>query len=85
MNLFDTVSEEIKRAMKAREMVRLEALRGIKKEFLEAKTAKGSNGELTDAKAVQILTKMVKQRQESASMPTTTAGSWPPMSLRRLR
>ena len=51
MNLFDTVSEEIKRAMKAREMVRLEALRGIKKEFLEAKTAKGSNGELTDAKA----------------------------------
>lgn len=66
MNLFDTVSEEIKRAMKAREMVRLEALRGIKKEFLEAKTAKGSNGELTDAKAVQILTKMVKQRQESA-------------------
>ena len=29
MNLFDTVSEEIKRAMKAREMVRLEALRAV--------------------------------------------------------
>lgn len=39
MNLFDTISEDIKTAMKAREKVRLEALRGIKKEFLEAKTA----------------------------------------------
>jgi len=66
MNLFDTISEDIKKAMLAREKVRLEALRGIKKEFLEAKTAKGSNGELTDEAAVKIMTKMVKQRRESA-------------------
>lgn len=69
-NLFDTVSEEIKKAMLARQKVRLEALRGIKKEFLEAKTAKGANGELSDEKAVQILTKMVKQRMESAKIYT---------------
>ena len=42
MNLFDKVSEDIKKAMLARDKVRLEALRGAKKEFLEAKTAKGS-------------------------------------------
>lgn len=66
MNLFDRISEDIKKAMLAREKVRLEALRGAKKEFLEAKTAKGANGELTDETAVKILVKMVKQRKESA-------------------
>ena len=48
--------------------MRLEALRGIKKEFLEAKTAKGSDGELSDETAVRILSKMVKQRRESAQI-----------------
>ncbi|MDE6021972.1 MAG: GatB/YqeY domain-containing protein [Muribaculaceae bacterium] len=66
MSLFDTVSADIQAAMKAREKVRLEALRGAKKEFLEAKTAPGANGELTDEQAIKILTKMVKQRKESA-------------------
>ena len=66
MNLFDKVSEDIKKAMLAREKVRLEALRGAKKEFLEAKTAKGANGELSDENATKILVKMVKQRKESA-------------------
>lgn len=68
MNLFDKVSEDIKKAMLAREKVRLEALRGIKKEFLEAKTAKGAGGELSDEMAVKILVKMVKQRKESAKI-----------------
>lgn len=66
MSLFDTVSADIQAAMKAREKVRLEALRGAKKEFLEAKTAPGANGELSDELAIKILTKMVKQRKESA-------------------
>ena len=68
MNLFDQVSEDIKKAMLARDKVRLEALRGIKKEFLEAKTAKGANGELSDETAIKILVKMVKQRKESAQI-----------------
>ncbi|MDE6649560.1 MAG: GatB/YqeY domain-containing protein [Muribaculaceae bacterium] len=66
MSLFDTVSADIQAAMKAREKVRLEALRGAKKEFLEAKTAPGANGKLSDEQAIKILTKMVKQRKESA-------------------
>lgn len=70
MNLFDKVSGDIKTAMLARDKVRLEALRGIKKEFLEAKTAKGGDGELSDAAALKILAKMVKQRKESASIYT---------------
>lgn len=70
MNLFDKVSGDIKTAMLARDKVRLEALRGIKKEFLEAKTAKGGDGELSDDAALKILAKMVKQRKESASIYT---------------
>ena len=70
MNLFDRVSEDIKKAMLARDTQALEALRGIKKEFLEAKTAKGSDGNLSDEKAVAILAKMVKQRKESAEIYT---------------
>ena len=70
MSLFDQVSEDIKRAMLAKDKVALDALRGIKKEFQEAKTAKGSDGELHDDKALQILQKMVKQRKESADLFT---------------
>ena len=68
--LFDQVSADIKTAMLARNKVALEALRGIKKEFIEAKTAKGSDGSLTDEVAIKILQKMVKQRKESAQIYT---------------
>lgn len=68
MDLFDRISEDIKKAMLARDKVRLEALRGVKKEFLEAKTAKGAGGELTDETAIKILVKMAKQRKESAAI-----------------
>jgi len=64
--LFDTISADIKTAMLAKEKIALETLRGIKKEFLEAKTAKGSDGTLHDDAAVKILQKMVKQRKETA-------------------
>lgn len=68
MDLFETVNADIKSAMLAREKVRLEALRGIKKEFLEAKTAPGADGELSDEAALKILVKMAKQRRESAEI-----------------
>lgn len=68
MSLFEIISEDIKKAMLAKDKIRLEALRGVKKEFLEAKTAKGSDGELSDEIALKILQKMVKQRKESAAI-----------------
>ncbi|HHT29964.1 MULTISPECIES: GatB/YqeY domain-containing protein [Petrimonas] len=71
MNLFDTISDEIKKAMLAKDKVRLEALRGVKKEFLEAKTAKGASDELPDETAMAILQKMVKQRKDSAEIYTS--------------
>ncbi len=68
MNLFDQISEDIKASMLARDKVSLEALRGIKKEFLEAKTAKGSNGELSDEQALTIIRRLLKQRKDSAEI-----------------
>ncbi|MCM1518483.1 MAG: GatB/YqeY domain-containing protein [Pseudoflavonifractor sp.] len=68
MDLFDKISADIKSAMLAKDKVRLETLRGIKKEFLEAKTAKGGDGTLSDDAAMKILVKMVKQRKESAAI-----------------
>ena len=52
MDIFDKIGADIKAAMLARDKVRLEALRGIKKEFLEAKTAKGGDGTLSDDAAM---------------------------------
>lgn len=68
MAFLDVISEEIKKAMLAKDKVRLEALRGIKKELLEARTAKGAPEEITDEATVAIMQKMVKQRKESAEI-----------------
>ena len=65
-NLFEQVSSDIRTAMKARDKVRLEALRNIKKYFIEAKTAPGANDTLEDATALKILQKLAKQGEESA-------------------
>ena len=66
MTLFDQISEDIKAAMKARDKVRLETLRNIKKVFLEAKTAPGAKDTLEDADALKILQKLAKQGRETA-------------------
>ena len=68
MTLFDQISEDIKKAMLAKDKVALDALRGVKKEFLEAKTAKGGDGELHDDQAIRCMQKLCKQRKESAEM-----------------
>lgn len=64
--LFEQVSTDIKEAMKARDKVRLETLRNIKKVFIEAKTAPGAEDNLSDANAMKILQKLAKQGKESA-------------------
>ena len=70
MDLFEKVSEDIKYAMKAKDKVALETLRNVKKFFLEAKTAPGANDTLTDADALKIIQKLVKQGKDSASIYT---------------
>ncbi len=68
MDLFDQVSNDIKEAMKAKDKVRLETLRNIKKFFLEAKTAPGADDTLTDEAALKIMQKLVKQGKDSAQI-----------------
>ena len=70
MDLFEKVSEDIKNAMKAKDKVALETLRNVKKFFLEAKTAPGANDTLTDADALKIIQKLVKQGKDSAEIYT---------------
>ncbi|MCR5697867.1 MAG: GatB/YqeY domain-containing protein [Marinilabiliaceae bacterium] len=68
MTFTERITEDIKQAMKARETLKLEALRGIKKELIEARTAKGGSNEVSDADAMKILQKMVKQRRETSAI-----------------
>ena len=69
MDLFDVISNDIKEAMKAKDKVKLETLRNVKKFFLEAKTAPGANDTLTDD-ALKIMQKLVKQGKDSAAIYT---------------
>jgi uncharacterized protein YqeY len=68
MSLFDTISEDIKKAMLAKEKDKLEALRSVKAAFLIARTDSGANGELTSDTELKIIQKLVKQRKESAEI-----------------
>jgi len=68
MNLFDQISSDILTAMKAREKEKLEALRGIKKVMIEAKSAAGATGELTDQEVLKIIQKLAKQGTDSANI-----------------
>ncbi len=68
MSLFEQVSKDIIAAMKAKDKVRLEALRNIKKYFIEAKTAPGANDELSDEAALKILAKLAKQGKDTAAL-----------------
>ena len=70
MELFEKVSKDIVAAMKAKDKVTLEALRNIKKVFIEAKTAPGANDSLDDAVALKILQKLAKQGHDSADLYT---------------
>lgn len=70
MALFEQVSSDIVQAMKAKDKVRLEALRNIKKVFIEAKTAPNANDTLEDATALKLLQKLAKQGRDSASLYT---------------
>lgn len=65
MNLDQTINNEIKNAMLAKEEAKLRTLRAIKSAFLLAKTEKGASGELDEEQIIKILQKMKKQREDS--------------------
>ncbi|HJD52702.1 MAG TPA: GatB/YqeY domain-containing protein [Candidatus Avibacteroides avistercoris] len=68
MDLFERISKDIVSAMKAKDKNRLDALRNVKKLFLEAKTSPGANDTLTDETAMKIMQKLVKQGKDSADI-----------------
>ena len=68
MSLEKQISQGIMEAMKAKEPVRLAALRNVKKYILEAKTAGVNIDELPDADTLKIIQKLAKQGAESAGI-----------------
>ena len=66
--LFEQISSDIIAAMKAKDKVRLMALRSVKKYFIEAKTTQGAKDELSDEKDLEIITKIEKQSKNTDSI-----------------
>jgi uncharacterized protein YqeY len=68
MSLLTTLSDELKAAMRAKDTLKLEALRAIKSGVLLAKTATPGNAELSEEEEIKLLQKLVKQRKDSAAI-----------------
>ena len=68
MSLEKEISTGIMEAMKAKNPVRLSALRNVKKYIIEAKTAGPEIAELPDADVVKIIAKLAKQGSDSAEI-----------------
>ncbi|WP_025145687.1 GatB/YqeY domain-containing protein [Pedobacter jeongneungensis] len=64
----DTINQEMKTAMLAKDQATLRGLRAIKAALLLAKTEKGSAEEITEETELKILQKLIKQRRESADI-----------------
>ena len=70
MSLEQQISKGIMEAMKAKDTVRLGALRNVKKYIIEAKTAGPEIAELPDADVLKIISKLAKQGADSAAIFT---------------
>lgn len=68
MKLSEKIDLQIKDAMKSKDSLRLESLRAIKSSILLFNTKKGSSNEINHIDEIQILSKLVKQRKESAEI-----------------
>ena len=69
MSLQEKVMGAMKTAMKDKDQTALAALRAIKSEILLAQTS-GSDAAMTEADEIKILSKLVKQRKDSAAIYT---------------
>ena len=66
--LEQTINQEIKAAMLAKNEARLRGLRAIKAALLLAKTEKGASEEISEDTEIKVLQKLAKQRRESAEI-----------------
>ena len=68
MATLNNLTTEIKEAMKAKNVLALEALRAIKSAVLLLKSEAGASKELTEDQEIKLLQKLVKQRRDSATI-----------------
>ena len=70
MSFKDRISEEIKIAMKAKDKIRLETVRSIKKVLLEKEVSLRPQGQesLTESQETEVLVQQAKQRREALEM-----------------
>lgn len=68
MSLINTIDQDIKQAMLAKQDVKLRGLRAIKSALLLARTEKGASEELSTETEIKVLQKLIKQRKESADI-----------------
>ena len=68
MATLNNLTTEIKEAMKAKNVLALEALRAIKSAVLLLKSEAGASEELTEDQEIKLLQKLVKQRRDSATI-----------------
>ena len=66
MSLLNSLNDKLKAAMRAKDSLKLEALRAIKSAVLLAKTATAGDVDLTEEEEIKLLQKLVKQRKDSA-------------------
>lgn len=64
----DKISEELKKAMKAKDNIALQSIRAIKSELLLLRTKSGSPNNLSNEEEMKVLQKLIKQRRESAKI-----------------
>lgn len=68
MALQDNITASLKEAMKAKDTLKLEALRAIKSALLLEQTSGGQSGDLSEEQEIKLLQKLVKQRKDSATI-----------------
>ena len=68
MGILANLTDEIKTAMRAKDSLRLEALRAIKSAVMLEQTAQAGETILTDEQEIKLVQKLVKQRKDSAQI-----------------
>ena len=71
MSLIETIDQDIKKAMLAKDQVKLRGLRAIKSALLLARTEKGLAVEISEETEIKLLQKQIKQRKESVAVYIT--------------
>ncbi|MEL0300743.1 MAG: GatB/YqeY domain-containing protein [Flavobacteriaceae bacterium] len=68
MGILANLTDEIKTAMRAKDSLRLEALRAIKSAVMLEQTSSAAGTTLTDEQEIKLVQKLVKQRKDSAQI-----------------